>query len=729
MKPRHAGLALLLVYLLAHLALLPRTLEDLDSVDLALRVRGYDLARDQPQAPGSPVFVALARLATSAFRLVGIGAAAPRGLAFWSAIAGAAALPMAFMFFRALEERHRLAWWATIVTACAPVYWFTALRPLSDMTGFAGAMAAQALMVQRRPRPLVIGSVLAGLTIGIQTQTALLTLPLLGFVLVTREKALPVRARLTALAAVAAGIIAWSVPFLLVTGGPMKHLQAFGAQADEGLGSGVLLWTHRTSRVAVFALANAFVWPWDWWPGLGMCVLAAGGVLRIGWRAPRAIGLVLVAFAPYAMFHLLFHETQAVRGALAVVPAVAYAAMASLETRRPLPMAVAACLIAVVSLGLAAPASRTYARDGAPVFRAFDDMATTAHGGEPVDAIAMHASARRAAAWAAPILPAPVRNGPRGREWLTLVGLWRERPSARVWFVADPTRSDLALFDSRARQLARQYRWGFIEPPFVGGARPGPVDWYQMRPPGWMLDQGWSVGPEHGGVAAIDPRGPHMARAVAWARSRPDEMQLVIGGRQSGTTATTLQVMVNGTAFEPMRVSPGSFLRPITLPPGTIAGGSGYAPIEISAAAESKVPVSLEQFDLQGPGVPMVAYDEGWHPPEYNQSAGLSWRWTSERSALWVRPIGRAVKMTIRGESPMRYHAAPPHLRVLIGNREVAAFDPSSDFEEEIELPADLLAQTVGRVTLESSRVFIPGAAGGGDQRHLALRIFAVDVQ
>jgi hypothetical protein len=729
MKLRHAGLALLLVYLLAHLALLPRTLEDLDSIDLALGVRDFDLARHQPQPPGSPLFIALAKLATSAFRLVGIGAAAPRGLAFWSAIAGAAALAMAFMFFRALEERHRLAWWATIVTACAPLYWFTALRPLGDMTGFAGAIAAQALMVQRRPRALVIGALLAGLTIGVQSQTALLTLPLLGFVLGTREEASAVRVRLTALAGVAAGVIVWSVPLLLVTGGPTEYLQASGVLADEDLGARVLLWTHRTPRVAAFALANSFVWPWDWWPGIGMCVLAAAGVLRVAWRAPRAMGVVLVAFAPYAIFHLLFHETQAVRGALAVVPAVAYTAMASLETPRPLPMAIAACLIAVVSLGLAIPASRAYARDGAPVFRVFDDMATTAHGGEPVDAVAMHASARRAAAWAAPILPAPVANGPLGREWLTLVSLWRARPSASVWFVADPTRSDLALFDSRARQLARQYRWGFIEPPFVGGARPGPVDWYHMRPPGWMLDQGWSVGAEHGGAAATDPQGPHLAPAVAWARSRPDEMQLVIGGRHFGTMPTALQVMVNGRAFDPVRISPGSFVRPITLPPGAIAGSSGYAPIEISAPAASKAPVSLEQFDLQGPGVPMVAYDEGWHIPEYNQSAGLSWRWTSERSALWVRPIGRSVKLTIRGESPMRYHAAPPHLRVLIGNRQVAAFDPSSDFEEAIDLPADLLAEANGRVVLESSRVFIPGAAGGGDQRHLALRIFAVDVQ
>jgi hypothetical protein len=139
--------------------------------------------------------------------------------------------------------------------------------------------------------------------------------------------------------------------------------------------------------------------------------------------------------------------------------------------------------------------------------------------------------------------------------------------------------------------------------------------------------------------------------------------------------------------------------------------------------------VSLEQFDLQGSGVPMFAYDEGWQEPEYNRSLGFAWRWMSERANLWVRPVGRPVKLTLHGESPMRYYDAPPHVRVRIGDREIAAFDPSSDFDEELDVPGDLLAQNNGRVTLESSRFFVPGGANGGDQRHLALRIFSVDVE
>ena len=77
-----------------------------------------------------------------------------------------------------------------------------------------------------------------------------------------------------------------------------------------------------------------------------------------------------------------------------------------------------------------------------------------------------------------------------------------------MWFVADPDRTDLALFDPRARDLARAYRWGFVEPPFVGGARPDNVDWYRMQPPNWMLDRGWSLTAEIGGVTAQRQAGP-----------------------------------------------------------------------------------------------------------------------------------------------------------------------------------------------------------------------------
>jgi hypothetical protein len=368
-----------------------------------------------------------------------------------------------------------------------------------------------------------------------------------------------------------------------------------------------------------------------------------------------------------------------------------------------------------------------YARDGAPIFRAFDDIAQTAHGGDRVDTIGMHAIARRAAEWSMPILPAPVAKAPHGREWLPLVALWKAEPSARVWFVADPRRTDLALFDPRTRDLARAYRWGFIEPPFVGGARPGGIDWYHMQPPGWMLDRGWSVTAEVGGVTAREGLGPHVAPATAWLMRRAEEMTVILGGRhlgKSGTAPIDVKVTLNGSPLQAFTVAPGFFLRILTLPAGSLAGATPYQPFAVT----SNGVISLEQFDTQPPGVPMFAFDEGWQEPEFNPALGRAWRWAAERSVLWVRPIGRDVTLRLIGESPLRYFEAAPHVRMLVGDREIGAFDPSDDFDQVFTLPSAALAAANGRVVLESSRFFVPGGAGG-DQRHLALRIYKVSVE
>jgi len=126
----------------------------------------------------------------------------------------------------------------------------------------------------------------------------------------------------------------------------------------------------------------------------------------------------------------------------------------------------------------------------------------------------------------------------------------------------------------------------------------------------------------------------------------------------------------------------------------------------------------------------MFAYDTGWQEPEFNRLERHSWRWMSEKSDLWVRPVGRPVTLHIAGESPLRYFGAPPHVRVTIGDREIGAFDPSSDFDQALTLPADLLEKANGRVTIESSKFFVPGGAGGGgDQRHLSLRIYGISVE
>jgi MFS family permease len=733
---RSAVLALLLIFLGAHLICLATTLEDLDSINFALGVRHYDVAQHQPHPPGYPVFIAFAKVSTGVLRALRVDAAPARGLAVLSALSGTAAIPAVFLLFQRLGERYgralprppRLAWWTAFVASASPLYWFTAVRPLSDMTGFCASMWAMALVVGHpRLRHLFAGAFAAAIAVGIRSQSAVLTLPLLVAVLIARREG---RAFVGAAAAFAIGVALWAIPLLIATGGLTPYLHALGTQAGEDFSGVAMLWTHHTARLAAFALINTFVWPWDLWLGIGIAVLAAIGAVRLIWRAPRLAAMLFVAFAPYAVFHLLFQETVTIRYALPLLPVAAYAALSALEIGPALLLPTGASAIAAVSLALAVPASVLYAREGAPVFRAFDDITTTAHGGERVDAIGIHASIKRPALWDTPILPAPVLTGRHGEEWLSLVQYWRKSPAGRVWFVADPDRTDLQLFDPHARELVRAYSWGFVQPPFVGGARPGDVNWYRMKSPGWMLDRGWSITAEIGGITAQQNAGPQITPATALLKRRGGDLSVILGGRDLGSTGhVPLVVSIDHAVVRSTEIAPGFFVDRFTVPASALNGSSEYATLTVDARNGANAAVSLEQFDAEPRGVPMVAYDTGWHEPEYDSGTGRSWRWASETSALWVRPVGRSVTLHLTGESPLRYFKAAPHVRVLVDGQEAAAFDPAADFTERIVLPADALQRADGRITIESSKFFVPAANGAADQRHLALRIYSLTVE
>jgi hypothetical protein len=728
--------ALAAIFFAAHLAFLSPTLEDIDSINLALGVRDYDVAQHRPHPPGYPVFTALAKGSTALFNAAGVPSAEPRALAFWSVLAGTLLVPLVFLLLQELVADRRTAFWTSVVACFSPLAWFTSARPMSDMTGLALAVASQALLVSAltgrgTARALIAGAFLAGLASGVRMQVAILTVPLLAVALVWSPPAVSIGARVRAAAAAAAGVLAWAIPLLVVTRGPSAYLAALRSQAGEHFVE-VVLWRTPTDPRAIFhAVVNVFVWPWGTLTlGLIVVCFVTAGLLFTLLRARRDVALVALAFGPYAVFHLLFQETFALRYDVPLMIPFAWLAVRGAGALRLSPYAE----IALVALGLVAAVPATTAfGNGSPGFAATTDAMRT--GGT----FSGHAGFRRLWQWVddgsgrANFLQAP-----HGYEWLTLLEQWQKDPGARVQFLANPKRTDhLVLIDAQARRSVHNYGWGFDDWPYLGGARPRGVTRILFERPGWVLDRGWAVSAEVAGLTERDGYGPHRRPSVAWLRSRDDGATLMIGGRHLGAPGDPRARIVaetGGRRIDEWRVEPGFFFRLVPLTAGALAavgGASRDGLISLTVRSEpAEVRVALEQFDLQPAGNVMVGAAEGWHEPEYNRSTGRAWRWASERAVLWVRPVGRDVTLTIDAEAPLRYFDVAPSLRVAVGGRELARLSPADDFRWEVTLPAALLEAAAGSVVLETDKWFVPATReGSADQRHLALRVYAFGVR
>ena len=731
---RKALLALSAVFLLAHAACLPSTFADLDGINFALGVRDFDVAMHQPHPPGYPVFVAVARGSTAAAAALGIADPAVRGLAVLSAVSGALLILLVFQLARTMLGDDHLAGWTAIVVGLSPLFWFNAVRPLSDLSGLAIVVAAQALLMAvilkrdpaRAPLLLLAGAAVAAVAIGVRSQSFVLTLPLLLTALVTPGTGIQPRQKAVALLAALAGGLAWAIPLLIVSGGPEAYALALSDQAGEDFGGVVMLWTMRTARVAIDAIRYSFLWPWGTlvagWIVVG---IAAVGAARMLFVHPRALAVLAIGFAPYAIFHLLFQETLTTRYALPLVVPVGLLAVYGAAGAGRVAVMAGGTALAVWSLAVAAPAAIDYGTRPAPAIAAVRDAVAS----DPVIPIGMHAVMLRSEQWSHGNASGRMIRERHGDEIDALIERWGRDPDTPIMFIADPRRSDLARIDPRSRNLERAYDWGFDPFPLLGGVRPGEAQLLRLAPPGWMLGEGWAITPEVGGQSARAGAGPHRRPAVAWIRSRDSAATLVIGGRnldQAGEDAL-ITVRIDGREVASWRAAPGFFLETRELPAGTLHAARPYQRLLVTAAGagDAQVAVSLEQFDLQSSGVPMLGYLDGWQEPEYDPVSGSTWRWMSSRARLFVRQVGRDVTLRVTGESPLRYYDAPPNLRVTVRGTVVAEFSPAADFSRAVVIPSHLLEGAETEVLFESDRSFV---AGQGDQRNLALRIYSVSV-
>ena len=757
-----SGLAI--VFLIAHLILLPSTLEDIDSLNFALGIHDFDPTQHQPHPPGYPIFIAMAKVARA---LVPSDA---RALALLGALLGALAV---FPLLRIYEDLESLQGrpastlvpaLATLLTVASPLYWFNAGRPMSDVPGLAVTLAAQSALVSafvrqrlnpaRTPealassgRMIVLGAFLSALAIGTRSQAMALTLPLFVVVLVQRAGRGAAGALLGSGMAFTIGILIWAIPLVVASGGVVAFRTVLSAQGGEDLAGVDMLYLNPSVRRLAFNLLETFIEPWAS-PVLGsiIVVFAAMGAIALVRRVPRAVLLLGALVGPYCVVHLLLQETLTTRYALPLIPAITYLVIKGIEWMgairprggvddadfgRPVYASAIAAILVVWSLLLTMPAVRIYARAGSPAFAALADLHQRLQA-EPGAAVAMHQ------AFARPVRTqdfgkAKVLRAPPMREWLELAAYWKEGNTAPVWFLADPPRTDLELIDPASREIVAHYAWGFPRGRFIGGSRPDAVDLIRIAsPPGWYAEEGWHLTPETLNMSERLGRD----RGVAYITSRPAAALMVIGGENvaSGPNANaSVSLEVNDHTLDRWEVpAGGTFFKRIVLDPGVLAGSSTFSRLVASYASPDGRPyrIRLTQFAVDSPEALFFVHHSGWYEIEYSQAIQRRWRWMAGRAQTFVNSGGRDITVTIAGESPQRYFDAPPRVSVRAGNQVLATAQPFEDFELTVKVPAPVLAAADGLVTIETDKTFVPHERSGSpDKRALGLRIFRFEVR
>jgi hypothetical protein len=706
-----------------HLPFLPLSLEDLDSINFALGIRHFDVAQHQPHPPGYPIYIALAK---AVHLLIGSEA---RVLALLGIVAGGLAAFALLTLYGELDRdrpRTALTWLAIIVTLLGPLFWLTAERPLSDVVGLAAALGVQALILgARTPRAIALAAGSAAFAAGIRSQVVWLTLPLLAYRLWQLRSAARPAHYVNVVLALAAGALAWLVPLIIASDGPLIYWRALFSQGAEDLSGVKMLATTPTIRQLATVLQYTLIEPWGYFAaGLVVAALAVAGVAERVRFAPRALLILAIGFGPYALFDVLFQESITTRYALPLMIPMSYLAVRGCALAGESGGIVAAVALAIFCTWTDDLAAYQYSRMEAPAFRMLADMASgkeTPEEPQSAPVLAMHRRGdldmRRPIVWTGlpaigERLPAPPKH-----EWLELVKYWNGGGRAPVWYVADPLRSDLALVGSGARP--RRYRWPLQFPGLIGGVRPNEMDWYVMPPPQWYLGEGWALTPETAGVAREDLRGPGFGPITGWVRRVPSAATLMVGGRNLGLSGqpARMRIAVDGNAVDELTVPPGSFLRMLALSPGT---ADGYASVTIDADNKD---LAVEQFDAQPAGRVVFGFDQGWYEREYNPVTGVLWRWASDRATVRVRPEGHALALTVRGEIE---EAKTSRVTVRSGGRALAQFDVGESFDRTVILPADAFREPETTITLESSAWYVPAETRwrSRDRRRLALKIF-----
>ncbi len=229
--------ALVVICMATRLLFMGRYLEGWDSVDFALGLHDYDVARYQPHFPGYPVYIFLCWLADL------LADSDVLALTIPGAVFGGITLVPLFYLARSMFA-EKVAWLAAILYVVNPLCWLQSEKALSDAVGlFFIVLSAQLLFyvsISRinASRYLVSGSVMLGICLGVRLSYFPFVILWLYTLYVSSKSNAWKKSICYGVSALIIGICVWLIPLSFYTGlGPLVSNGlsfAFGHFSDWG---------------------------------------------------------------------------------------------------------------------------------------------------------------------------------------------------------------------------------------------------------------------------------------------------------------------------------------------------------------------------------------------------------------------------------------------------------------------------------------------------------------
>ncbi len=316
------------------------SLDDFDSFNFARAIDHFDPLHNQPQPPGYPAYIALARL---------VSLAVPdhqAALTILSALCGA--LAVLLVGGLGVDSGAR---WAALPLATMPLFWLSSEMALSDVPGLtfavlsvfllnrawrsAGGATVGASSERQHARPrssfwyLVSGCAAAGVAAGVRPQDALVPLSALLFLVLPGLLRVGRRAVLLLCAGAAAFVLvcaAWALPLLrsfpdAATAWASLAGQSSYVGSTDSLFARPLTASNVGTRLAEFGSVFSAYFGGPRQAGLpAFAALACALVVLVALNGPAVRQLAVAWLAPYAVFMLLLLRPDDPRKVLPVVP-------------------------------------------------------------------------------------------------------------------------------------------------------------------------------------------------------------------------------------------------------------------------------------------------------------------------------------------------------------------------------------------------------------------------